>query len=153
MNKKKLTWYEKYLFDEIGIEFKACLDFFAMLCFYCIYRICCREYDALILHMAEMIFLTYVMGYVQNFLLGKFDEVDVWNIKSTVYMLGCSMIYAVISYVGKWFDRNVLVSGGFSLYMCFMYVCCYWIYKIRRKIDEKIMNKDLQAFQSRDSKQ
>ena len=21
MNKKKLTWYEKYLFDEIGIEF------------------------------------------------------------------------------------------------------------------------------------
>ena len=47
MNKKKLTWYEKYLFDEIGIEFKACLYFFAILFFYCIYRICCREYDAL----------------------------------------------------------------------------------------------------------
>lgn len=153
MNRKKLAWFEKYLFDEIGIEFKACLYFFAILFFYCIYRVFCHKYDALILHMAEIIFLTYIMGYVQMFLLGKFDEADIWNIKSTVYMLGCSMIYAVISYAGKWFDRNVWVSCGYFLYMCFMYVCCYWLYKLRRRIDEKIMNQDLQAFQSRDSKQ
>ena len=34
MNKKKLSWFERYLFDEIGIEFKACLYFFAIMFFY-----------------------------------------------------------------------------------------------------------------------
>ena len=59
MNKKKVSWFEKYLFDEIGIEFKSCLYFFAIMFFYCSYRLICHKTDALILHMAEMIFLTY----------------------------------------------------------------------------------------------
>lgn len=153
MNKKKLSWFERYLFDEIGIEFKACLYFFAIMFFYCSYRLICHKTDALILHMAEMIFLTYIMGYVQTFLLGRFDEADTWDKKSILYMLACSVVFGVLSYVCKWFDRSVGVSIGFTFYMCFMYICCFWLYKIRRRIDEKIMNQDLQTFQSREKEQ
>lgn len=149
MNKKKLTWFERYLFDEIAIEFKACLYFYAILFFYCLYRISCHKMDALILHMAEIIFLNYVMGYVQTYLMGKFDEADRWNFRSCIYMVVCSLIYVGVSYLGNWFDRKLLVSIIYFFYMCFMYACCYWVYKIRRKIDEKIMNKELQAFQAR----
>ena len=66
---KKISLWERYLTKEIGIEFKACLYFFAILFFYCVYRLCIGNIMAEILHMAEMIFLTYVIGYIQVFLL------------------------------------------------------------------------------------
>ena len=61
-DKKRVSLWERYLTKEIGIEFKACLYFFAMLFFYCMYRVCIGQYYASILHMAEMIFLTYAVG-------------------------------------------------------------------------------------------
>ena len=152
MNKKKLTWFERYLFDEIAIEFKACLYFFAIMFFYCLYRLSCNKVDAMILHMAEIIFLTYVMGYVQTFLLKRFDEAYEWRIRSTLYMIICSFLYTVASYLCDWFDRSLFVSGLFFFYICFMYVCCFWLYRVRRRIDEKIMNRDLQALQERKEK-
>ena len=59
----------------------------------------------------------------------------------------------VLSYVCKWFDRSIGISIGFTFYMGFMYVCCFWLYKIRRRIDEKIMNQNLKQFQSREKEQ
>ena len=73
---KKPTLWERYLTKEIGIEFKACLYFFALLFFYCTYRLCVGLMVADILHMAEMIFLAYIVGYIQGFLLWNFDEAD-----------------------------------------------------------------------------
>ena len=57
--KKKVSLWERYLTKEIGIEFKACLYFFGVLFYYCTYRLCIGVTVAEILHMAEMIFLTY----------------------------------------------------------------------------------------------
>lgn len=146
---KKPTLWERYLTKEIGIEFKACLYFFAVLFFYCIYRICIGWTMAEILHMAEMIFLTYIVGYIQVFLLWNFDEADCLGKKEVLGIGICTVIYTGISYLCNWFDRNCYVTIGFAFYVIFLYVCVYFVYKCRRKIDDKILNSDLELFQAR----
>ena len=151
MNKPSL--WERYLTKEIGIEFKACLYFFAMLFFYCMYRLCIGLTVADIFHMAEMIFLAYVIGYLQVFLLWNFDESDELGKKEILGIVVCTAIYVTVSYFGSWFDKNIYVTIGFALYVIFMYVCVYFVYKCRRKIDDKILNYDLEIFKSRSEKE
>ena len=80
-NNEKTTLWERYLTKEIGIEFKACLYFFAILFFYCMYRILTGSLDASIIHMAEMIFACYIIGYIQVYLLWNFDEAEALGLK------------------------------------------------------------------------
>ena len=151
MNKPSL--WERYLTKEIVIEFKACLYFFALLFFYCVYRLCMGFKVAEILHMAEMIFLTYIVGYIQVFLLWNFDESDELGKKEILGISICTMIYTAVSYFGNWFDKNIYVTAGFAGYVIFLYVCVYFVYKCRRKIDDKILNYDLELFKTRSEKE
>ena len=151
MNKPSL--WERYLTKEIGIEFKACLYFFALLFFYCVYRLCTGFKVAEIWHMAEMIFLTYIVGYIQVFLLWNFDESDELGKKEILGISICTMIYTAVSYFGNWFDKNIYVTIGFGCYVVFLYVCVYFVYKCRRKIDDKILNYDLELFKTRSEKE
>lgn len=144
----KPSLWERYLTKEIGIEFKACLYFFAFLFYYCLYRLYLGLTVAEILHMAEMIFSTYIVGYIQVFLLWNFDESDSFGKKEILGILICTSIYVALSYFCGWFDRNVYVTIGFSAYLIFMYVCVYMVYKYRRKIDDKILNYDLDMFKT-----
>lgn len=147
--KSKVSRFEKYLTEEIGIEFKACLYFYCILLFYSIFRIIAGSFEANIIHMAEMIFSTYVMGYVQVYLLSNFDEGERLGGKEICYLILCSGIYTILTYICNWFDKNILVSIIFFFYIAFAYVCAFLIYKIKRDIDEKILNEDLRTFQER----
>lgn len=149
--KKFTTIWEHYIRKEIGIEFKACLYFFCILFFYSVYKLIGGSQEANIIHMAEMILLTYGMGYVQVYLLSNFDEGEQMGGREILYTILCSSIYAGVSFVGKWFDHNIFVTIGFACYMMIAYVCAYFVYKSKRKIDEKILNEDLKAFQERRS--
>lgn len=149
---KKPTLWERYLTKEIGIEFKACLYFFAFLFYYCCYRLYMGRTVAEILHMAEMIFLTYAIGYLQVFVLWNFDESDAIGIKEICGACICTVIYALVSYFGNWFDHNVLTTIGFAVYVLFTYFCAYLVYKYRRKIDDKILNADLEQFKNQSNK-
>lgn len=148
-NNKNLSRWERYLVKEIGIEFKACLYFYALLLFYCIYKLCFGVFVADILHMTEMIFFAYLMGYLQVYLLWNFDEADQFKSKEIFGMLVCTALYTGLSYWGNWFNRNLWVTAGFAAYLVFLYICVFFIYKIRRKIDEKILNSDLDLFKTR----
>lgn len=147
--KKNISLWERYLTTEIGIEFKACLYFFCILLFYSMYRIINGSFEANIIHMAEMIFTTYIMGYVQVYLLSNFDEGEQIKGKEILYIILCSFIYTGVSVLCGWFDRSVIVSIVFTLYMMFAYICAFLIYKIKRNIDAKFLNEDLKAFQER----
>lgn len=146
---KKPSLWERYLTKEIGIEFKACLYFFALLFFYCCYRLCTGRTVADILHMAEMIFLTYIVGYLQVYLLWNFDESDSLGKKELLGLGICTVIYTVISYLCSWFERNLWVTLGFAAYVIFLYICVFLVYKCRRSIDDKILNADLELFKNR----
>lgn len=150
---KRPSLWERYLTKEIGIEFKACLYFFAILFFYCMYRLCLGKTVADMMHMAEMIGLAYLVGYLQVYLLWNFDEADAIGKKEAAGIAVCTGIYAVVSYICRWFDRNIYVTVGFVSYMIFLYLCVYLIYKCRRKIDDKILNSDLEMFKARSKKE
>ena len=143
------TLWERYLTKEISIEFKACLYFFCILFFYSMYQIINGSLEASLIHMGEMILLTYGMGYVQVYLLSNFDEGEWMQRKTVWYMILCAGMDTGVSFLGKWFDRNVPVSIGFALYMMLVYLCAFLVYKCKRELDEKYLNEDLKAFQER----
>lgn len=149
MSKKKVSRFERYLTEEIGVEFKACLYFFCILFFYSVYRVLNSNWDASIIHMMEMILMTYGMCYLQLYLMNNFDEGEHLGVKEMFYTVLCVGIYAGISYWGNWFDRNLAVTAGYAAYMMFAYVCAFLVYKTKRDIDGKLLNEDLKAFQER----
>ena len=151
-DKTKVTWWELYLTKEIGIEFKACLYFFAILFFYCVVRLIGGSYVADMLHMLEMILACYVIGYIQVYLLWNFDEADTLGGKELLGMMICTVDYAVLSYLFRWFDRNILATVIFAAYLMLTYICVYFIYKSKRYIDDKRLNEDLRIFQSEHKK-
>lgn len=148
--KTKLSLLERYLVVEIGIEFKACIYFFSILFFYSMYRLLCGSMEASILHMGEMIFLTYGMGYLQKYGLADFDEADRLGLKEIAYLLLCAGIYTIVSWLGGWFDRRMSVTILYALFMVLAYVCGFLVYKVKRTLDAKQLNEDLRAFQGRD---
>lgn len=151
MNKREkiAAVWERYIEKEIKIEFKACLYFFCILFFYCMYRLGCGIYEAGILHMAEMILLTYAMGYIQVYALSNFEEGESLKMKEISYMVLCVFIYTAMSFLFRWFDRNYVAYIGFVFYILAAYLCMFLIYRTKRKIDEKILNDDLMAFKER----
>lgn len=149
---KKPTLWELYLTKEIGIEFKACLYFFALLFFYCVYRIINGIYDASILHMTELIFTCYIIGYIQVYLLWNFDEADKLGTKEVFGMVLCTIVYTFLSFLFNWFDKNILVSLLFGAYILLSYFCVYLIYKYKRIIDDKKLNEDLELFKTQHKK-
>lgn len=147
--KSTITAWERYLAEEIGIEFKACLYFFCILFYYAMYQLAGGHVEANIFHMVEMILTTYAMGYIQLYFLSNFDEGDYLRGKEIIFMILCSLVYTGISFWGGWFDGKVGVSVGFTFYMMLAYVCAFLVYKLKRDIDAKLLNKDLKAFQER----
>ncbi|MCR5684230.1 MAG: DUF3021 family protein [Lachnospiraceae bacterium] len=145
---KKITLWERYLTKEIGIEFKACLYFFAILFFYCVYRMIDGVFDASIPHMGEMILICYVMGYIQVYLFGNFDEADSLGVREICGMIVCTLLYGLASFACAWFDRRLLVSALLMLYVIITYFCVFLIYKTKRRIDDKKLNEELKIFQS-----
>ena len=147
--RKKVNALERYLSAEIGIEFKACLYFFCILFFYCMYRLLCSNLTASIIHMGEMILLTYSMGYFQIYALSNFDEGENLKLREFFFIFLCSGIYTLVSYFGNWFDGNIYVFSGFFCYMVIAYICAFFVYKTKRNIDARLLNEDLKAFQER----
>lgn len=131
---------------EVGIEFKACLYFFAILFFYCIYRITQGSYEAQMLVMLEMILTTYVMGYVQVYLLRNFEESEKPGGFELLAVVGCSLVYAAISYFFGWFDGKLLPEVLFFVYVVICYVSLYGVYYVRRHWDTEELNKELEDF-------
>lgn len=146
---RKVSLWELYLTKEIGIEFKACLYFFAFLFYYCMYRVLGGVYDASILHMTELILACYIIGYIQVYLLWNFDEADKLGGKEIFTMILCTAVYCGLSYLFNWFDKNLLATALFAAYILLVYFCVYLVYKYKRQIDDKKLNEDLKLFQTR----
>ena len=147
-----MSRFKRYLASEIGIEFKACLYFFAILFFYSMYRILQGSFFANIIVMAEMIFSTYIMGYIQVYLLGNFDEAEQLTWREILASVFCSIVYSGISFLGKWYDRNITVTVLFFCYILFCYICAFFIYKIKRDVDTAVLNHELENFKKKSNR-
>ena len=136
----------RYLSTEIGIEYKACLYFFAILFFYSMYLIVHGIYAANLLHMLEMILATYGMGYLQVLVLDNFDEAEGLTRKELLYLLVCAALYTGISYLGGWFDGNMVATAIFAMYCVLMYICAIFANRVKRNIDTEQLNVMLQEY-------
>lgn len=141
----KKNW-NSYLSKEIAIEYKACLYFYSILVFYCIYLVCKGVFHASILHMCEMIGSTYLMGYLQIYCLDNFDEAERFGGREFMKTIICSIIYTGVSFLFGWFDRNIWVTLLFLAFFMFAYWCVYLINKMKRNIDTKNLNELLEQF-------
>jgi len=137
---------KKYLYSEIGIEFKACLYFCVILFFYFIYQIIRGSFYASIIIMTEMVFTAYFMGYLQVYLLGNFDESERFGRKEGILTLFCSVLYTLVSWLLNWYDKSPLATVLFFLYLILVYLCVFLIYKIKRDADTIHLNRELEHF-------
>lgn len=148
-SEKKVSRLTYFLAKEAGIELKAALYFWCILFFYSAFRILQGNWEASIIHLFEMIFTTYVMGYVQMYVFENFDEGEKFTGRSLLYSVVCSGIYTGIAYVFRWLERSYVALGLFFVYILIAYVCAWWMYKVKRIGDTRSLNEDLKAFQER----
>lgn len=148
-NKRKVSVFERFFSIEIGIEIKSCLYFCCILAYYFIFRIIMGSWDASIVHMTEMIISTYVIGYIQIYLLFDFDEMDKFNWKVLVFSLVCSVTYMVLAILFNWFDGNMIANAGFLAFMMMCYLSYFIVSRAKRRIDTRLLNEDLREFQMR----
>lgn len=144
--------FRKYLDTEVQVEYKACLYFFCILFFYCCYLLFQKVYAASILYMAEMIFSTYVIGYIQICLLGNFDEAERFGFKELVSAMGCTAVYVLLSYVCGWFDKKPGVTIGFAAFLLTGYGCLFLVNKIKRGTETRKLNELLEIYKKGEEK-
>lgn len=153
MSNKFCTFIEKYLTRKIGVEIKCCLMFFMVLCFYASYRLICGVESASIFYMLEMVLLAYALCWVQMLIGSDFDDVDKLSIKECAVIAGAAAIYSLSSYIFCWFEKNFVVSLIFAAYMIIAYLGVFLIHKIKRVIDARLLNTDLEKFKQREKKE
>lgn len=131
---------------EILIEYKACLYFGCILAFACFYLLYRGIYSVSILHLFEMMFTAYLVGYLQVYVFHNFDEAKQLDLQSVSGAFLCTGLYTLASCLSGWFERNFLAEVLFALYMLLVYFCIYLINKIKRAIDTEHLNGMLTEF-------
>lgn len=132
--------WSQFLSREIAIEYKASIYSICITFYYYIYQIIQHSLKANILYLMEIVFVCYLMGYVQVYLLQNFDEADSLGKKEIFKIVICSTLYTAISQILQWFDScwiNIVVFWGY-IFSC--YICIFFINKLKRKIDTKRLN-------------
>ena len=150
-NKKKNSRKNGFLLwmgREAGIEYKACLYFYVILFFYCCVLVINHQYSASILHMAEMILSTYVMGYIQTYLMRDFDEAEKIGAPELLFMLICSGIYTAEAWLLGWFGGG-LVLGLFGLYILIAYLCAGCVNRLKRNYETRQLNSLLETYKQK----
>ena len=149
MRKKLWTLIEHWLTIKIGVEVRCCLSFLLILFFYCMYRLLSGITEANIWHIAEMIGVAYIFGWVQALLHADYDEMDRLGPKEWAVIVSNGIVYGLTAWLGGWFDGNIAITLFFLLYMIVCALCTLLIYYIKRSIDAKLLNDDLKEFQRR----
>lgn len=138
--------FKNYLSREISIDYKACAYFFCLFLFYCTYLLLQGTYVASILYLGEMFICTYIVSYLQVYLFWNFDEADRIGIKEAVGMLISALLYTLVSYLCGWFEKSLMASVYFMVYLVFIFLSLYVTNLIKRRIDTKELNQMLKGF-------
>ena len=140
------------LFNEILIDFKACVYFFCVVFFYSVVRLCKGVHSVPILTLAEIIATNYIICYVQTYVFRDFDEADRFGKDEISGILMCATLYTAASLLFGWFDGSEAVTALFALYIIFTYVCVILCYIVRRKLDTKQLNRLLDHYKQNEGR-
>ncbi len=138
--------FEQYLRREISIDFKTCAYLFCIAFFYCCYRISQGSFLANILHLFEMMADAYVVGYLQVYLLGNFDEANRLGRLEAFGIALCSLLHGAASFILGWFEGKWQVSVFLAVFMMICYITVFFCNKIKRRADTENLNRMLAEF-------
>ena len=93
-----------------------------------------------------MIAAAYLMGYLQVYVLGNFDEAEHLGKRQVLFILLCTVLYTGASWVLGWFDRDGVPTLIFAGYMVFAYGCMFLVNKLKRNIDTENLNRMLTEY-------
>ena len=144
-----MSRWDRFLSSEIEIEFKASLYFYTMLFFYFGTLLLKGSLSASVVIIVEMIAAAYIMGFVQVYLLGNFDESEIFTWREAVKIAGCSLMYTAVSWLCGWFERDPIITAVYFFFMLICYGCVCWLYCVRRSICTRQMNSELEAFKKK----
>jgi len=137
---------ESFFALEIDIEFKAALYFYTILFFYLGFRLISGELHAEIIHILEMLAVTYAMGFAQVYLMDNFDEDEHVTARTAGLAVLCAAVYTALGFLMGWFERSVFYTALFFVYILAGYACTHWLYSFRRRVSTKELNRELEAY-------
>lgn len=144
----KINW-ENILSREIAIKYKAGIYSLCHLFYIAMFLITRQKFHINLVQLAQIVLLAWFVNHIEIYLFGNFDEADRLTRKWWLSSLICSVLYMLSAYWLNWFGGNGHVLIGFGVYQLF----CYWgIYinnKIKRHIDSKQLNHQLDQFKKR----
>lgn len=151
MRSRRKLWkkFMSLLRVEIAVEYKSCLYFACILFFYFAYLMMGKIYYASILFMFEMIMSAYVMSYLQIYLFRDSDGADRLGAKEAAGILVCTCLYGGCSFRLGWFGESLLAALVFSGYMLLVYLCVYFLNKVKRALDTEHLNRMLAEFKEK----
>lgn len=145
--------HDAFLISEIGIEFKAALYFYSILFFYMGFSLLSGSRQIEIFTVIQMVAATYIMGFVQVYLLGNFDEAEHIGLREVLAAAGCSVVYSLVGWLLNWFERSIPVTIVFFFFMLVCYGCTCWLYSFRRSATTRQLNSELEAFKIKKSEE
>ena len=99
-----------------------------------------------------MILSCYIICYIQFFAFNNFDEADELKGREIAGIIICTLIYCALSYVLGWLEKNITATVILALYIIIVYLCVFFIYRTKRRIDDKKLNEELKQFKAEHKK-
>lgn len=141
--------WERFLSQEISIEYKAGIYSLCHLLYCACYLIWQQTFSIGLLQIAEIALLSYLICNLQVYALKNFDEAERLSGTWWLSALLCTGLYLLAVHFLNWFDGHLLSWLGFGIWQLFCYVCIYLVNKIKRRIDSKHLNNLLKTYKEK----
>ena len=143
------TKWEEVLSQEIAIKYKSGIYSLCHLLYCALYLISQQRDQIGLFQLAEIVLLAWFINHLLVYFLDNFDEADRIRGKWWFSAILCSSLYMIAAGLLKWLGRDKLATIGFGFFQLFCYIGVYINNKIKRQIDSKQLNKQLQDFKQR----
>lgn len=143
------TKWEHVLSKEISIKYKAGIYSLCHLFYIAIFLMNQQIFQISLAQLAQIVLLAWFINHIEIYIFDNFDEADRISLKWWLSVLICSILYMIAAYVMKWFQGDSQVLLGFGAYQIFCYWGVYINNKIKRHIDSKQLNQQLNQFKKK----
>ena len=143
------TKWEEVLSQEIAIKYKAGIYSLCHLLYFALYLLSQQKNQIGLLQLAEIVLLAWLVNHLQVYLGDNFDEADQISGKWWFSAIICSILYLLAATLLNWFEGDKLATLGFGFFQLFCYLGVYINNKIKRQIDSRQLNQQLQDFKKR----
>ncbi|CQR25309.1 hypothetical protein BN1356_01651 [Streptococcus varani] len=143
------TKWEIFLSQEIATEYKTTVYSLCIFFFYGGYQLIQGRTWADIFILIQMVLFAYVISQIQVLVFQNVDEADHLGGREWLGLFLCSGLYGLFGQVFNWFDRRWDMMIFLVIYMVITHLTIFFTNKIKRHIDSKQLNQQLEQLKKR----